>query len=172
MATALCFARCDVRALRHEGFHSQPVDEGGAFPGCSSGDSRDRPGFIGVEGLLRGLPRRDHRARGARHGVHQAHCREGGSASGPHSDGAPIGGFPWQAGGVRCTLERMVTLAEIESAAAGLSPAEKQELMLFLASRLRDEGAPLPEPRTFMPEEIAGWIHEDEADMRRLREQP
>lgn len=112
------------------------------------------------------------RARGTRHGVHKAHCREGGSASGPHSGGAPIGGFPWQVGGVRYTLERMVTLAEIESAAAGLSPAEKQELMLFLASRLRDEGAPLPEPRTFMPEEIAGWIHEDEADMRRLREQP
>lgn len=37
----------------------------------------------------------------------------------------------------------MVTLAEIESAAAGLSPAEKQERMLFLASRLRPEGAPL-----------------------------
>ena len=73
---------------------------------------------------------------------------------------------------MRCTLVCMVTLAEIESAAAGLSPAEKQELMLFLASRLRDEGAPLPEPRTFMPEEIAGWISEDEADMRRLREQP
>ena len=73
---------------------------------------------------------------------------------------------------MRCTLERMVTLAEIESAAAGLSPAEKQELMLFLASRLRAEGAPLPEPRTFMPEEVAGWISEDEADIRRLREQP
>jgi hypothetical protein len=43
MATALCFARCDGRALRHEGFYSQPVNEGGAFPGCSSGDSRDRP---------------------------------------------------------------------------------------------------------------------------------
>ena len=25
MATALCFARCDARALRHEGLHSQPV---------------------------------------------------------------------------------------------------------------------------------------------------
>ena len=67
---------------------------------------------------------------------------------------------------------RMVTLAEIESAAAGLSPAEKQELMLFLASRLRSEGAPLPEPRTFTPQEIAGWIEEDEGDMRRLRERP
>ncbi len=64
----------------------------------------------------------------------------------------------------------MVTRAEIESAAAGLSPAEKHELMLFLASRLRAEGAPLPKPRTFMSEEIAGWIAEDEADMRWLRE--
>jgi hypothetical protein len=73
---------------------------------------------------------------------------------------------------VRCTLVRMVTLAEIESAAAGLSPAEKQELMLFLASRLRSEGALLPEPRTFTSEEIAGWIAEDEADMRRLRDRP
>ena len=66
----------------------------------------------------------------------------------------------------------MVTLAEIESAAAGLSPAEKQEPMLFLASRLRSEGALLPEPRTFAPEDIAGWIEEDEADMRRLWERP
>ena len=81
-------------------------------------------------------------------------------------------GFHWQVGGVRCTLVRMVTLAEIESAAAGLSPAEKQQLMLFLASRLRSEGALLPEPRTFTPEEIAGWIEEDEADMRRLRARP
>jgi len=73
---------------------------------------------------------------------------------------------------VRCTLASMETLAEIESAAAGLSPAEKQELMLFLASRLRAEGATLPEPRTFTRDEMAGWIEEDEADMRRLRERP
>jgi hypothetical protein len=66
----------------------------------------------------------------------------------------------------------MVTLAEIESAAAGLSPAEKQELILFLASRLRSEGALLPEPRTLTPDEMAGWIEEDEADMRRLRKGP
>jgi hypothetical protein len=69
-------------------------------------------------------------------------------------------------------LVPMVTLAEIESAAAGLSPAEKQELMLFLASRLRAEGATLPEPRIFARDEMAGWIEEDEADMRRLRERP
>lgn len=69
-----------------------------------------------------------------------------------------------------CTRVPMITLAEIESAAAGLSPAEKQELMLFLASRLRAEGAALPEPRTFTRDEMAGWIEEDETDMRRLRE--
>lgn len=66
----------------------------------------------------------------------------------------------------------MTTLAEIESAAVALSPAEKQELMLFLASRLRPEGATLPEPRAFTQDEMAAWIAEDEADMRRLREQP
>jgi hypothetical protein len=41
MAIALSFARCDGRALRHEGFRSQPVDEGSAFPDCSPGDSHD-----------------------------------------------------------------------------------------------------------------------------------
>ena len=41
----------------------------------------------------------------------------------------------------------MSTLAEIESAAAALSPQEKAELLLFVASQLRAEGAPLPEPR-------------------------
>ena len=71
-----------------------------------------------------------------------------------------------------CTLVLMVTLADIEAAAVSLSPAEKQELMLFLASRLRAEGAKLPEPRVFSADEMGRWIAEDEADMRRLREQP
>ena len=66
----------------------------------------------------------------------------------------------------------MGTLADIEAAAVSLSPAEKQELMLFLASRLRAEGAVPPEPRVFAADEMAGWIAEDEADMRRLRELP
>jgi hypothetical protein len=68
-------------------------------------------------------------------------------------------------------LNHMVTLADIEAAAVSLSPAEKQELMLFLASRLRAEGAMLPEPRVFSADEMARWIEEDEADLRRLREQ-
>jgi hypothetical protein len=65
----------------------------------------------------------------------------------------------------------MGTLTEIEVAAAALTPVEKQELMLFLAARLRTEGAKLPDPRQFSREEITSWINEDEADMQRFREQ-
>ena len=62
------------------------------------------------------------------------------------------------------------TFAEIESAADALPPEQKQELLLFLASRLRAQGPPLPHPRKFSPEQVAGWIAEDEADMRGYRE--
>jgi hypothetical protein len=64
----------------------------------------------------------------------------------------------------------MTTLAEIETAADALSPEQKQELLLFLAVRLREERARLPEPRQFPREQIAGWIAEDESDMQRFRE--
>ncbi len=63
----------------------------------------------------------------------------------------------------------MSTLAEIERAAEALPPNDKQELMLFLAARLRTEGAGLPEPRRFSREEIESWITEDEADLVRFR---
>jgi hypothetical protein len=42
---------------------------------------------------------------------------------------------------VRCYFPNMSTLAEIEAAAAALPPEQKQELMLFLAARLRTESA-------------------------------
>ena len=64
----------------------------------------------------------------------------------------------------------MSTLAEIETAADALPPGEKQELLLFLAARLRAPGARPPEPRKFSNEQMAAWIAEDEDDMRRLRE--
>ncbi len=64
----------------------------------------------------------------------------------------------------------MSTLAEIEAAADALSPEQKQELLLFLAERLRAQGGPPPEPRTFSREQMAGWIDEDDADMKRFRE--
>jgi hypothetical protein len=65
---------------------------------------------------------------------------------------------------------RMSTLAEIEAAADALSPEQKQELIVFLAARLRSSGAKLPPPRKFTRDQIANWVAEDEADMRRFRE--
>ena len=64
----------------------------------------------------------------------------------------------------------MSNLAEIEAAADALPPEQKQELMLFLGARLRAEGARLPEPRKFSPEQLAAWIKQDEADMQRFCE--
>ncbi len=63
----------------------------------------------------------------------------------------------------------MSTLAEIEAAADTLSPEQKQELMLFLAARLRANGAKMPEPRSFSPAEIANWIARDETDLARFK---
>ena len=63
----------------------------------------------------------------------------------------------------------MSTLAEIEAAADALPPEEKQELILFLATRLRGSGVKLPRPRKFSREQIAAWIAEDEAEMQRFR---
>ncbi|HEX4793355.1 MAG TPA: hypothetical protein VH370_06165 [Humisphaera sp.] len=64
----------------------------------------------------------------------------------------------------------MSTLDEIEAAADALPAAQKQELMLFLATRLRAQGAQLPEPRKFTTQQMQAWIAEDEAAMRRFRE--
>jgi hypothetical protein len=62
----------------------------------------------------------------------------------------------------------MSTLAEIETAADALPAEQKQELLLFLAVRLR-EGRTLPQPRDFTKEEMDEWIAEDEADMESFR---
>lgn len=66
----------------------------------------------------------------------------------------------------------MSTLVEIEAAADRLPVEQKEQLLLFLASRLRAAGAKLPEPRALSREEIAGWIAEDETDMRQFQGQP
>jgi hypothetical protein len=63
----------------------------------------------------------------------------------------------------------MSTLIEIEEAADALPPEQKQELILFLAARLRANGAEMPAPRRFSKETMDGWIAEDEADMERFR---
>lgn len=65
----------------------------------------------------------------------------------------------------------MSSLAEIEQAAAALSPQQKQELMLFLGARLRAERAGLPEPRQFSREQVQSWVAEDETDLKRFRGQ-
>jgi hypothetical protein len=64
----------------------------------------------------------------------------------------------------------MSTLTEIEAAAAMLSPEQQQELLLFLAERLRASDEQLPPTRRFSKEQVAAWIATDEADMRRFRE--
>ncbi|HXP59209.1 MAG TPA: hypothetical protein VN829_01895 [Dongiaceae bacterium] len=63
----------------------------------------------------------------------------------------------------------MSMLSEIEAAADALTPEQKQELLWFLAARLRAQGAKLPQPRKFSGEQIAGWIARDETDMQRFR---
>ena len=64
----------------------------------------------------------------------------------------------------------MSTLAEIEAAADALSPEQKQELLIFLTTRLRAQGAKLPEPRKFSQDQVQSWIAKDEADMRKFQE--
>ena len=66
----------------------------------------------------------------------------------------------------------MSTLIEIETAAEALPVEQKEQLLVFLAARLRATGTKLPEPRSFAPEQIAEWIVEDEADLQRFQEQP
>jgi hypothetical protein len=63
----------------------------------------------------------------------------------------------------------MKTLAEIERAVEALPPAEKTELLLFVARCLREEQAPLPEPLDFTDEQLRAWMDEDEEAMRRFR---
>ena len=65
-------------------------------------------------------------------------------------------------------MSRMSALEELEKAADTLPPDQKQELMLFLAARLRTQGGRLPEPRQYSAEEIEGWIAEDDADWKKL----
>jgi hypothetical protein len=64
----------------------------------------------------------------------------------------------------------MSTLAEIEAAAESLTAEEKQELLRFLATRLRGQRPPV-EPRIYSDEEIAAMLEEDEVDGQRLRQE-
>jgi hypothetical protein len=63
----------------------------------------------------------------------------------------------------------MSTLTEIEAAADRLPAEGKQELLRFLATRLRGQRPPA-KPRVYLDEEIATMLDEDEADVQRVRE--
>jgi hypothetical protein len=63
----------------------------------------------------------------------------------------------------------MSTLVEIENAVEALPAEQKQELLLFLAARLRAAGARLPEPRKFSRAQVENWIAEDEAELQRFQ---
>jgi hypothetical protein len=60
------------------------------------------------------------------------------------------------------------TLAEIEAAADSLPVEQKEELLRFLAMRLRKERS-LPKLRIYLDDELATMIAEDEADGERFR---
>jgi hypothetical protein len=59
----------------------------------------------------------------------------------------------------------MGNFLEIESAARRLSAEERRRLLLSLAASLREEGRPLPAPRSFTSAEMQSWIKEDEHDL-------
>jgi hypothetical protein len=64
----------------------------------------------------------------------------------------------------------MSTLAEIEAAADALTSADKQQLLLYVAARIRAEAGIPPTPRRFSREQVNDWIAEDEAEMQRFRD--
>jgi hypothetical protein len=59
----------------------------------------------------------------------------------------------------------MTTLAEIEAAAAALPQEQKEELFLFLATRLRAVDDDTPLPREFSQDQIQQWIEDDETGL-------
>ena len=64
----------------------------------------------------------------------------------------------------------MTTLAEIEAAVDALPQNHKEELLLFLATRLRAQTHDLPPPREFTRDQLQCWITEDEAGYHRFLE--
>ena len=70
---------------------------------------------------------------------------------------------------ISATFRAMSTLIEIETAADSLSSEEKEELLRFLAMRLRKDRV-MPKPRIYSDEELATMLAEDEADGERFRQ--
>jgi len=68
------------------------------------------------------------------------------------------------------TSHAMSTLVEIETAADSLSSEEKEELLRFLAMRLRGNRS-LPKPRIYSDDELAAMLAEDKADGELFRQE-
>jgi len=62
----------------------------------------------------------------------------------------------------------VTTLSEIEATVDALPSEQKEELFLFLATRLRADAAEFP-PKDIPREQIESWISEDEAGYRAFR---
>lgn len=69
----------------------------------------------------------------------------------------------------RCNLLLVSTLLEIERAANGLAPEEKQKLILFLAAQIREDASGAPPLRSFTKEQMTSWIEQDEFDLEQFR---
>jgi len=62
----------------------------------------------------------------------------------------------------------MSTLLEIEAAVDALPVKEKEELLLFLATRLRGASGEWGPPREFSREQVQRWMADDEAGYHRF----
>ncbi|HUB24721.1 MAG TPA: hypothetical protein VL992_04765 [Tepidisphaeraceae bacterium] len=64
----------------------------------------------------------------------------------------------------------MSSLREIEAAVDSLLPDQRQELLIYIAAKMRADRSAIPQPRDFTGQQINTWIQEDESDMRRFRD--
>ena len=95
--------------------------------------------------------------------VAAATCLEDSAGRGQRAESGLRRLVPW------VTLHPMSTVQEIEAAADLLPDDKKEELLRFLAVRLRKQRT-LPQPRIYSAEEVASMVAEDEADGERFRQ--
>ena len=66
------------------------------------------------------------------------------------------------------TFSAVTTLAEIQAAIDALPARETQDLLVYVAARLKAQGVTLAEPHSFSRDQRIDWMAEDEAAMRRF----
>lgn len=62
----------------------------------------------------------------------------------------------------------VTTLAEIQAAIDALPARETQDLLVYVAARLKAQGVVLPEAHAAIRDQRIDWMAEDEAAMRRF----